>query len=96
VIYFKVQLGEQEMSNLTYLLPKESFLLIKPEESSDQYYGLLEDSWYNEMIRNLPRQTLNSLEVISQGEMSMFMHETEKQAGQRRFAGDVNLFRLLS
>jgi hypothetical protein len=96
VIYFKVQLGEQEMSNLTYLLPKESFLLIKPEESSDQYYGLLEDSWYNEMIRNLPRQTLNSLEVISQGEMSTFMHETEKQAGQRRFAGNVNLFRLLS
>jgi hypothetical protein len=94
VIYFKVQLDEQEMSNLTYLLPQESFLLIKPKESSEEYYGLIQDTWYNEMIRNLPRQTLNSLEVISQAVMSTFMHQTEKQAGERRFAGNVDLFKL--
>jgi hypothetical protein len=43
-----------------------------------------------------PRQTLNSLEVISQTVMSTFMHQTEKQAGERRFAGNVNLLHLLS
>jgi hypothetical protein len=95
VIYFKIQLDEQGMSDLTYLLPQESFLLIKPQEASEEYYGLIQDTWYNEMIRNLPRQTLNSLEVISQGEMSTFMHQTEKQAGQRRFAGNVDLFKFI-
>ncbi|HUQ67076.1 MAG TPA: hypothetical protein VM101_13025 [Flavitalea sp.] len=92
--YFKLELDEQEMSNLTYLIPEESMLLIKPAETSEVYYGVIEDGWYGEMIKNLPRQILNSLDVITIQEFTSFMQVSNNRADERRFTGNINLMQV--
>ena len=95
MIYFKLQLQQQEMSNLTYVIPQENILLIKPSQISDEYFGIIEDMWYNEMIRNLPRQVIDSLDVLTPKDFTGFLQLSERQADQRQFAGNTNLLRLL-
>lgn len=95
MIYFKLQLEEQEMSDLTYLVPEENLLLIKPAQTSDEYLGVIEDMWYSEMIKNLTRQILNSLDIMNPADFSRLLQQSDKQADQRRFAGNINLLRTL-
>jgi hypothetical protein len=95
VIYFKLELDQQEMSNLTYQIPEASFLLIKPAQNSDEYCGVIEENWYGEMIKNLSRQILNSLEVITGAEFTSFLQTSEKDADKRKYTGNSNLMRLL-
>jgi hypothetical protein len=91
VIYFKLRLEQQEMSNLTYQIPEQNMLLIQPVQTSDEYYGIIDDMWYSELMKSLPRQILDSLDVISPAEFSRFLQLSQKQADQRRFAGNINL-----
>lgn len=91
MIYFNIQLDQQEMSNLAAQIPEENFLLIKPSFAADDYYGVIEEGWYGHMIKNLPRQLLNSLEVITAGTFKAFMQSSEKNADERQFAGNTAL-----
>ena len=81
------------MSNLTYQIPEENFLLIKPTEQSDEYYGVIQETWYGEMIKNLSRQVLHSLEVVDLAEIARLVESTDGKANQLRFAGNTNLLR---
>jgi hypothetical protein len=94
VIYFKVELDQQEMSNVTYVIPEENILLIKPEQISDEYLGVIDDMWYSEMIKNLPRQILDSLETMTRGDFYRSLQLSEQQADQRKFTGNMNFLRL--
>jgi hypothetical protein len=93
VIYFTIDLDDQEMSNLVYAIPQENMLLIKPEHTSNKYYGVIQEAWYGEMIKNLSRQLLNSLDVVDAKEFATFLEATGKFADQRQFTGNVNLLR---
>lgn len=94
MIYFKVELDQQEMSNVTYVIPEENILLIKPEQISDEYLGVIDDMWYSEMIKNLPRQILDSLETMTRGDFYRSLQLSEQQADQRKFTGNMNFLRL--
>ena len=79
---------------MTYVIPEENILLIKPEQISDEYLGVIDDMWYSEMIKNLPRQILDSLETMTRGDFYRSLQLSEQQADQRKFTGNMNFLRL--
>lgn len=78
----------QEVSDLTYQLPEEKILLIKPERSSDRFYGLISKDYYDELLRYLPRQCIYSLEIINKEDVMRFTPLKNKEA---QFYGNINL-----
>lgn len=91
MIYFKLQLDQQQMSDLTYIIPEKDLLLINRSQTSEEFYGVIQENWYNEMIKNLPRQTLDSLEVINFSEFHHYVNVTKEHAEQRRYVGNSAL-----
>ena len=88
MVYFTLEIGMQEVSDLTYQLPEEKILLIKPEPTSDRFYGLISKDYYDDLIRHLPRECIYSLEIINREEVMQFTPHTNKEA---QFYGNINL-----
>lgn len=91
MIYFKFEIELQEVSNLTYQLPEELILFIKVDPTSDWYYGIIRDDYYDELLKNLSRESINSLEIVSRAEVSQFIPGRDKGAHQRQFYGNMDL-----
>lgn len=92
MICFTLEMDIQEISNLTYKLPEEYILLIKPEPGSDQYFGVIQDDYYEVMLRNLPRESLHSLQEVEPSALLSFIPARDKHALKRQFYGNRNLF----
>lgn len=88
MVYFTLEIGIQEVSDLSYQLPEEKILLIKPERSSDRFYGLISKDYYDELLKNLPRECIHSLEIINKAEVMRFTPHKNKEA---QFYGNINL-----
>lgn len=88
MVYFTLEIGMQEVSDLTYQLPEDKILLIKPERTSDRFYGLISKDYYDDLIRFLPRECIYSLEIITKAEVVRYTPHINKEA---QFYGNINL-----
>jgi hypothetical protein len=50
---FKLHISIQDFSDLISHLPEDVILFIKIDPLSDQYYGIVRDDYYTEILRNV-------------------------------------------
>ena len=92
MVYFKLQLDHQELSNLTYKIPEECVLFIGNELPSEEFYGIIDDDYYQELVKYLPRQNLDSLEIVD-ASCEAFLPLNDARLPDRQFAGNLDLLR---
>ena len=46
MVYFKLQLDYQELSNLTYKIPEERYLFVSTTQDSEEYFGIVDNDYY--------------------------------------------------
>jgi hypothetical protein len=88
-IYFKIEISIEDLSDLTYQMPQEVVLFIRVSPDMDQYFGVVRDDYYSEIIAKAPRRSVDSLDTVSKEEVMRFYagianDPTERFIGNRR------------
>jgi hypothetical protein len=82
---FKLHISIQDFSDLISHLPEDVILFIKIDPLSDQYYGIVRDDYYTEILRNAPRQSVDSIERVNKAEIIQFNARVEHEPYERYY-----------
>lgn len=88
--YFKIEISIEDLSNLTYQLPHDVILFIRVAPDSDQYFGVVRNDYYSEIIAKAPRRSVDSLNTVSKEEVLRFYKGVANDPTER-FFGNMRL-----
>jgi hypothetical protein len=89
-IYFKIEISFEDLSDLTYQLPQEVILFIRVTPDGDQYFGVVRNDYYSEIIAKAPRRSVDSLDTVSKEEVMRFYAGVANDPTER-FFGNMRL-----
>jgi hypothetical protein len=84
-IYFKIEIRLQDLSHFIHNVPEEVIMFIKIAPDSDCYFGIVRDDYYSEILKNMPRQSVDSIEIVNSAEIGNFCREMDKDPNERFF-----------
>lgn len=77
MVYFCVHIPHNEIINLQQQLHEDNFCLVCFEANSDEHYGVVRESNYNDLLHILSAETLEQLEYLT-------VNELRQQFGNRQ------------
>jgi hypothetical protein len=80
---FKLEISTQDLSQLISHLPEDVILFIKIDPLSDEYYGIVRDDYYSEILKNAPRRSVDSIEPVNKAQIVQFNARIEKEPYER-------------
>ena len=69
MVYFCVRIPHNEIVNLQQKLHDDNFCLVCFEANSDKHYGVVRESYYNDLLHILSAETLEQLEYLTVNEV---------------------------
>ena len=88
---FKLEISTQDLSQLISHLPEDVILFIKIDPLSDEYYGIVRDDYYSEILKNVPRRSVDSIEMVSKEAIVSFCVEIDKDPYERFYGNSALL-----
>jgi hypothetical protein len=90
-VYFKIEISIEDLSDLTYQLPKDVILLIRIAPALDDYFGIVRGDYYSEILKNVPRRSVDSIEMVSKEAIVSFCVEIDKDPYERFYGNSALL-----
>jgi hypothetical protein len=84
-IYFKIEIRLEDLSHFIHNVPNDVIMFIKIERDSDTYFGIVREDYYSEILKHVPRQSIESIEIVSRAEIGDFYREADKEPYERFF-----------
>jgi hypothetical protein len=56
-------------------------MFIEIATDSDQYFGIVRDDYYSEILKNAPRRSVDSMDLLSKTEIDSFHHQVAQNPG---------------